>query len=55
MTGKLCGGIVEYFDISSYFIRLLYILFLPANLIIYIILAITLPDHPTSLSKYYYH
>ncbi|WP_088014708.1 PspC domain-containing protein [Gottfriedia acidiceleris] len=45
----VCGGIAEYFDISSFFIRILFILFLPANLIIYIILANTLPDSPTSL------
>ncbi|GGI13753.1 PspC domain-containing protein [Gottfriedia solisilvae] len=45
----VCGGIAEYFDISSFFIRLLFILFLPANLIIYIILANILPDRPTTL------
>ena len=45
----VCGGIAEYFDISSFLIRLLFILFLPANLIIYIILANILPDRPTTL------
>ena len=44
----VCGGIAEYFGISSFMARLLFI-FLPANLLIYIILANTLPDSPPSL------
>ena len=44
----VCGGIAEYFGISSFMARLLFI-FLPANLLIYIILANTLPDSPHSL------
>ncbi|WP_332633994.1 PspC domain-containing protein [Halalkalibacter flavus] len=45
----VCGGIAEFLGISSFFIRLIFILFLPANLLIYIILANTLPDSPRSL------
>ncbi|WP_108672534.1 PspC domain-containing protein [Peribacillus acanthi] len=44
----VCGGIAEYFGISSFMVRLLFII-LPANLVIYIILANTLPDSPPSL------
>ncbi|WP_226035256.1 PspC domain-containing protein [Aquibacillus saliphilus] len=44
----VCGGIAEYFGISSFMVRLLFI-FLPVNLLIYIILANTLPDSPPSL------
>lgn len=44
----VCGGIAEYFGISSLGVRLIFI-FLPANLIIYLILAVTLPDSPPSL------
>ncbi|MDV2684085.1 PspC domain-containing protein [Alkalihalophilus lindianensis] len=39
----------EFFGISSFFIRLTFILFSPVNLLIYIILANTLPDSPRSL------
>lgn len=44
----VCGGIAEFFGISSFGVRLIFIL-LPANLLIYIILANTLPDSPPSL------
>ncbi|SDJ15742.1 PspC domain-containing protein [Salimicrobium halophilum] len=44
----VCGGISEFFGISSFGIRLLFI-FLPGNLFIYIILANTMPDSPRSL------
>ncbi|WP_062107471.1 PspC domain-containing protein [Bacillus niameyensis] len=44
----VCGGIAEYFGISSFLVRLFFI-FLPANLLIYIILANTLSDSPPSL------
>ncbi|MCT2535012.1 PspC domain-containing protein [Aquibacillus koreensis] len=44
----VCVGIAEYFGISSFGIRLLFI-FLPANLIIYLILVNTIPDSPPSL------
>ncbi|SES62868.1 phage shock protein C (PspC) family protein [Oceanobacillus limi] len=47
ITG-VCGGIAEYFGISSLGVRLIFI-FLPANLIVYLILAVTLPDQPPSL------
>ncbi|MGP4108642.1 PspC domain-containing protein [Virgibacillus sp. L01] len=44
----VCGGIAEFFGISSFAVRLIFI-FLPANLLIYIILANTMPDSPPSL------
>ncbi|CAM4023138.1 PspC domain-containing protein [Lederbergia lenta] len=44
----VCGGIAEYFGISSLGVRLIFI-FLPANLLIYIILANTMPNSPRSL------
>ncbi|WP_082387984.1 PspC domain-containing protein [Virgibacillus halodenitrificans] len=44
----VCGGIAEFFGISSFGVRLLFII-LPANLLIYIILANTIPDSPPSL------
>ncbi|MGR3764206.1 PspC domain-containing protein [Rossellomorea sp. NS-SX7] len=44
----VCGGIAEYFGISSFAVRLLFI-FLPANIIIYLILVNTMSDSPPSL------
>ncbi|SDB91002.1 phage shock protein C (PspC) family protein [Pelagirhabdus alkalitolerans] len=44
----VCGGIAEYFGIPSLAVRLIFI-FLPGNLIIYIILANALEDSPPSL------
>jgi phage shock protein C len=44
----VCGGIAEFFGISSFGVRILFII-LPANLLIYIILANTIPDSPPSL------
>nr|WP_092493859.1 MULTISPECIES: PspC domain-containing protein [Virgibacillus] len=44
----VCGGIAEFFGISSFAVRLIFI-FLPANLLIYIILANTMSDSPPSL------
>ncbi|MEG9297801.1 PspC domain-containing protein [Mangrovibacillus sp. Mu-81] len=44
----VCGGIAEYFGVSSFMVRILFII-LPANILIYIILANTLPDPPPSL------
>lgn len=44
----VCGGIADYFGISSLGVRLIF-LFLPANLIIYIILANSMPESPESL------
>ncbi|MFS0673514.1 PspC domain-containing protein [Ornithinibacillus sp. 179-J 7C1 HS] len=47
LTG-VCGGIAEYFGISSLAVRLIFI-FLPANLVIYVILAVALPYSPPTL------
>ncbi|WP_091189200.1 PspC domain-containing protein [Paenibacillus catalpae] len=47
----VCGGIADYCNLSSLFVRLLFVLFVPANLIIYIILANLIPDSPPSLYK----
>jgi phage shock protein C len=44
----VCGGIAEYFGISSFMVRILFII-LPANILIYIILVNTLPDPPPTL------
>ncbi|ERN53638.1 PspC domain-containing protein [Alkalihalophilus marmarensis] len=44
----VCGGIAEYLGISSFVVRVIFI-FLPANLLVYIILAIALPEAPESL------
>ncbi|GAA5416806.1 hypothetical protein Pryu01_01845 [Paraliobacillus ryukyuensis] len=44
----VCGGIAEYFGISSFGVRLIFI-FLPVNIIIYIILANTMPASPPTL------
>jgi phage shock protein C len=46
LTG-VCGGIAEYLGISSFVVRILFI-FLPFNLLVYIILSLTLPDAPES-------
>lgn len=45
----VCGGIAEFFGVSSFGIRLLFVLFLPFNLIVYIILANIIPESPESL------
>ncbi|WP_433748047.1 PspC domain-containing protein [Falsibacillus pallidus] len=47
ITG-VCGGIAEYFGIPSLIVRLIFI-FLPANILVYIILANTMPDSPRGL------
>lgn len=44
----VCGGIAEYFGVSSLAVRILF-LFLPANLLIYIILIYTMEDSPPRL------
>jgi phage shock protein C len=44
----VCGGIAEYFGLSSFMVRILFIV-LPANILIYIILVSTLPDPPPRL------
>lgn len=45
----VCGGIAEYYGVSSFGVRLIFIVLTPANLLIYIILANTIPDSPPSL------
>ncbi|MRH43262.1 PspC domain-containing protein [Aquibacillus halophilus] len=47
----VCGGIAEFFGISSFAVRLIFIV-LPANLLIYIILVNAIPDSPPSLKIY---
>lgn len=47
LTG-VCGGIAEYFGISSLGVRLIFII-LPGNLLIYIILAYIMEDSQSSL------
>ncbi|MFS0862284.1 PspC domain-containing protein [Fredinandcohnia sp. 179-A 10B2 NHS] len=44
----VCGGIAEFFGISSTAVRLLFI-FLPGNILIYLILTNTMTDSPPSL------
>ena len=44
----VCGGIAEYFGVSSLAVRILF-LFLPANLLIYMILIYTMEDSPPRL------
>ncbi|WP_308421784.1 PspC domain-containing protein [Paenibacillus radicis (ex Gao et al. 2016)] len=41
----VCGGIAEFFGISSFSIRLIFILTMPASLIIYIILTNSLDEN----------
>ncbi|MGD6831106.1 PspC domain-containing protein [Sutcliffiella halmapala] len=45
----VCGGIAEFYGISSLSIRLMFILTLPISFIIYIILVNAVPDTPPSL------
>ncbi|ASN05383.1 PspC domain-containing protein [Virgibacillus necropolis] len=45
----VCGGIAEYFGMSSLGVRIIFIVLTPANLLIYIVLANTIPDSPPSL------
>ncbi|PAD67555.1 PspC domain-containing protein [Bacillus sp. 7586-K] len=44
----VCGGIAAYFGISSLAVRLIFI-FLPANILIYLILTNTMSENPPSL------
>lgn len=44
----VCGGIAEYLGISSLAVRLIFI-FLPANILIYLILTNTMSENPPSL------
>lgn len=45
----VCGGLAEYFGISSLAERLIFILLPGANILIYLILANTMADSPPSL------
>jgi phage shock protein C len=45
----VCGGIAEYFGISSLAVRLLFILLPGVNILIYLILTNTMADQPPSL------
>ncbi|MBY0099414.1 PspC domain-containing protein [Mesobacillus maritimus] len=45
----VCGGIAEYFNISSLAVRLIFILLPGANILIYLILTNTMDDSPPSL------
>jgi phage shock protein C len=45
----VCGGIAEYFGISSLAVRLIFILLPGANILIYLILTNTMDDGPSSL------
>jgi phage shock protein C len=44
----VCGGIAEYFGVSSFMVRILFII-LPLNILIYIILVNTLHEPPRTL------
>ncbi|HHU19131.1 MAG TPA: PspC domain-containing protein [Bacilli bacterium] len=46
----ICGGIAEYYNISSLGVRLIFLI-LPLNFIIYIILANIIPEQEQSLLK----
>lgn len=46
----ICGGIAEYYNISSLGVRFIFLI-LPFNFIIYIILANTIPEQEQSLLK----
>lgn len=39
----VCGGIAEFFGISSLAVRLIFLI-LPSNLLLYIILAVIMPE-----------
>lgn len=41
----VCGGIAEFFGISSFSIRLIFIFTMPASFIVYIILANSLDEN----------
>lgn len=49
IVAGVCGGIAKYFDVSVFFIRLLFAAFILAfgsGLMVYIILALFLPKEP---------
>lgn len=43
MISGVCGGIAEFFGISSLAVRIAFII-LPSNVLLYIILALIMPD-----------
>lgn len=45
----VCGGIAEYFEISSLAVRIIFILLPGVNVLLYLILANTMADSPPSL------
>ncbi|MCF6136648.1 PspC domain-containing protein [Pseudalkalibacillus berkeleyi] len=45
----VCGGIAEYFGISSFSVRLIFFFTMPSSLFVYVILANALDDTPRSL------
>ncbi|WP_102261203.1 PspC domain-containing protein [Mesobacillus jeotgali] len=45
----VCGGIAEYYGISSLAVRLIFLLLPGANILIYLILVNTMSDSPPSL------
>ncbi|WNF25013.1 PspC domain-containing protein [Mesobacillus jeotgali] len=45
----VCGGIAEYFGISSFAVRLLFLLLPGVNILIYLTLTNTMADQPPSL------
>lgn len=45
----VCGGLAEYLGISSLGVRLIFIILPPVNLLVYIILANSIPDGPPAL------
>ncbi|MCC3359291.1 PspC domain-containing protein [Bacillus sp. REN16] len=45
----VCGGIAEFLGISSFAVRLIFLLLPPVNILIYIILANTMSESPRSL------
>lgn len=44
----VCGGIAEFFGISSFLVRLIFF-FVPVSPILYVILAVFLPEENTPL------
>lgn len=43
----ICGGIAEFFGISSFIVRLIFLFTLSVSFWVYIILAIALKDRPS--------
>jgi phage shock protein PspC (stress-responsive transcriptional regulator) len=45
----VCGGIAEFYDVSPFMVRLIFVFTpIPISLLVYMILANTLPDSPQS-------